>query len=773
MEIGKSIPRVDAFEKVTGRAKYVEDYMPKGALTARVLHSDTAHGIVKSIDLSQAEKIPGVLKICTCFDVPDIEYATAAGAWQPDPGHRPVADRKILNSKVRFVGDDIAAVVAEDEISAARALRAIRVTYEELPAVFEVKEAMAAGAPIIHEGHPDNIVRHTSFGSGNYEEAISEAGLAFFEGSYRMPAVLHSHIEPASSGAYMENGRIVIVTGTMSIFSVQRQTAAALGLPWDMVKVVKPYVGGSFGNRQDVLYEALAAFLTMQAGGRPVWVKITQEETMRCTRSRHDIEIRLESGVRADGKIVSRGISSFSNQGGYASQGHNIASSSVNVIRQLYPPEKGVKVDAYTVYTNRIVGGAMRGYGSFQGIFAVECHMEDIALARGEDPCEFRLKNILKKDFQDPVTKVIFRSIELADCIKRGRKLVNWDKKRAEYSLHSHSQYGSIRRGIGMAACCYKNGGYPSVAETAVARVTLGQDGMVTLLVGAVDVGQGTETVLSQIAADATGIPVSMVRIAGVQDTDISPYDNGAYGSRQTYITGNAVKRAGELLREKILSRAEVILGVSGLDMRNGVIVSKDGENRKKLLELGDIAKDALFNHGEREQLSAESTFCCRENPLSTAACFAEIEVDLSLGRIKVLDIVNVHDSGVIIHPKTAVSQVQGAMGMSLGCAMLEQVIYDEKGVLLNNNMLDYKIPTAMDLPDLQVEFVDSYEPTGPYGNKSLGESPIMVPVAAVRNALLHATGIAFNDLPMSPQRLTERLRDAGFLVNSGGAAGV
>jgi xanthine dehydrogenase molybdenum-binding subunit len=300
--------------------------------------------------------------------------------------------------------------------------------------------------------------------------------------------------------------------------------------------------------------------------------------------------------------------------------------------------------------------------------------------------------------------------------------------------------------------------------ETSAARLQVGQDGAITLHAGAVDMGQGAETVLCQIAADAVGVPVSLIRLNPFHDTDVNCYDHGAFASRQTYIVGNAIKKSGALLREKIISCAGTILNIPppGIDLVAGYIV--EAGTGKQLLDMSEVAIQSLFYLKDREHLAAQTTFTCTENPLSTAACFAEIEVDLPLGKIKVKDIINIHDSGTIINPKTAESIVYGGMGMSLGCATLEELIYDEKGILLNNNMLDYKLPSSADLPDFKMSFVDSYEPTGPDGAKSLAELPIMIPVCAVRNALLHATGVAFNDLPMSPQRLVKRFCEAGLI---------
>ena len=383
--VGKSVKRVDAFEKVTGRAKYTDDLCDKGAYVAKILHSAVAHGIVKSVDTKEAEQIPGVVKIVTCFDVPKNYFPTAGHPWSTDPAHQDVQDRLILTDHVRFYGDDVAAVVAENEVAAAKAVRAIKVEYEELPFVLDVQKAMEADAPLIHEEYPGNILKHTAIKNGNYEEAKKEPGLIRVEGWYNTPTVQHCHIENFICYAYMEQGRIVIVSSTQIPHICRRVVGQALGIPWGQVRVIKPYIGGGFGNKQDILYEPLCAYLSTVVGGRLVKLDVSREETFVSNRVRHAIRTHIISYVRPDGSFAARKIECFSDQGAYASHGHSIAAKGLGAFPQLYPCPN-VEGDAYTVFTNKPVSGAMRGYGIPQAMFAVESHTDDVAKALGIPP---------------------------------------------------------------------------------------------------------------------------------------------------------------------------------------------------------------------------------------------------------------------------------------------------------------------------------------------------------------------------------------------------
>lgn len=761
MSVGTALTRVDAWDKVTGRAKYTGDLEPQNCLVAKVLHSTIANGWVKAIDTSKAEQVPGVVKIVTCFDVPDIQFPTPGHPWSVEAAHQDVSDRRILNRRVRIYGDDIAAVVAEDDVSAARALKLIQVEYEGYPAYLTVDQATAPDAVAIHEEHPDNIlVRSTlQVGDQTYEEAVSAAGPVLeLERTYQTQSVQHCHIEPPVSHAYMEGGRIVVVASTQIPHIMRRVIGQALGIPWGNIRVIKPYIGGGFGNKQDVLYEPLNAFLTTQVGGRCVKLEISREETLYATRVRHAIRFQVKAAIRPDGSIVARKLAADSNQGGYASHGHAIVANAANMFKQLYRQD-ALEAVSRTIYTNIATGGAMRGYGIPQACFATECMADDLACLAKLDPLDFRLKNCMLPGYEDPHTHVKFLSYGLRDCMEKGAEFIHWRELRAKYQ----NQTGPIRRGVGMAIFCYKTGVYPISLETATCRMILNQDGSIQLQMGATEIGQGADTAFTQMAAEAVGLPADQVHIVTVQDTDLTPFDTGAYASRQTYVSGKAVRKTAAALRKKILDYGSYLLDLPAetLDLQNGQITDLSGA---PLLPLSELAVTAFYSLDRSIHITAEETSHCKENTFASGACFCEVEVDIPLGKVKVLNLVNVHDSGALINPKLAEAQVHGGMSMGLGYALSEELLYDQKGKPLNPNLLDYKLPTVMDTPKLNALFVEVPDPSGPFGNKALGEPPAIPVAPAVRNAVLHATGVAIDSLPLSPQKLVEEFTRAGLL---------
>ena len=761
MSVGKSIKRVDAYEKVTGGAKYTDDLCPRNALVAKVLHSTIANGVVKSIDTSKAEKLAGVEKIVTCFDVPDILFPTAGHPWSTQASHQDIADRKLLNKRVRFYGDDIAVVIADNEVNANRALKLIKVEYEEYEPVLDVFKAMENGATTIHpEISKSNILAHSDYELGNYNNAVKEKGLLFFEGEYETQVVQHCHIEPPISYSYMENDRIVVVSSTQIPHIVRRVVGQALGISWGKVRVIKPYIGGGFGNKQDILYEPLNAYLTTQVGGRCVKLEISREETFSSTRVRHSIKFKMKTAVRKDGTFVARKVEAYSNQGAYASHGHSIVANAITCFRQLYSAEKSVKGDAYTVYTNQSSAGAMRGYGIPQAIFALESHIDDIAKGLNMDPGELRIKNCMKNGFKDPLNGIECHTDAIEKCIIRGKEYINWDNKINKYK----NQTGNIRRGIGMSIFSYKTGVYPISLETASCRIALNQDASVQVQMGATEIGQGADTVFTQMVAEVLDIKHENVHIVSYQDTDVTPFDPGAYASRQTYVSGTAAKNAALKLKDKILDYACFMLKTEKdkIDLKKGNIIDK--KTGKPLLPLENLAVESFYNLENSQHLTAEVTNHCTNNTFSVGACFAEVEVDMALGKVKVIDIIDIHDSGAIINPKLAEAQVHGGMSMGLGFALSENLIYNEKGKPLNNNLLDYKLPTSMDTPDLHCEFIEVYDPTGPFGNKSLGEPPAIPQAPAIRNAILCATGVKFNSTPFNPQKLYEKFKEANLI---------
>ncbi|WP_434688629.1 xanthine dehydrogenase subunit XdhA [Hungatella sp. SB206] len=762
MGVGNNMVRVDAIEKVTGGAKYTADLEPKGLLVAKVVRSTIANGVVKSFDLEAALAVPGVVKIVTCFDVPDIQFPTPGHPWSVETAHQDIADRKLLNTRVRVYGDDIAAVIAEDEIAANRAARLVKVEYEEYEPMLTVEAAMAEGATVLHKEKPGNVIAHSSFvvGEGTYQEAVEGEDVVEIDHVYATQSVQHCHIETPISFAYMEKGRIVVTTSTQIPHIVRRVISQALGIPAGEIRVIKPYIGGGFGNKQDVLYEPLNAFLCTQVGGRGVRMEISREETLACTRVRHAIKCHVKAAVKKDGTLVARKFEAYSNQGGYASHAHAIVANTSNEFKQIYHDEKTLESDAYTVYTNIATGGAMRGYGIPQAAFAAECMADDLAVAVHMDPLEFRMKNCMPEGYVDPHTHVACNTYGLKECMEKGRSYIHWDEKRKEYE----NQTGPVRKGIGMAIFCYKTGVYPISLETASCRMVLNQDGSMQLQMGATEIGQGADTVFTQMAAETTGITEDKVHILSTQDTDITPFDTGAYASRQTYVSGMAVKKAGLIFKDRILDYAAYMLDKEKdtMDIQNNVVVDK--ESKEKLLDMAELATTAFYSLDRSIHITAEATSHCKDNTFATGACFAEVEVDMPLGKVKVTNIVNVHDSGKLINPKLAEAQVHGGMSMGLGYALSEELLFDKSGRPLNDNLLDYKLPTSMDTPDLHVQFVELDDPTGPFGNKALGEPPAIPVAPAIRNAVLNATGVAVDSLPLDPQKLVAHFKAAELI---------
>ena len=758
--VGRSEIRVDAFDKATGRAKYTDDLCDSSALVTRLVHATVAHGIVTAIDTAEAEAVEGVVKVFTCFDVPEFYFPTAGHPWSTDPAHQDVADRLLLTKHARYYGDDVAVVVAENEVAAARAARLVKVTYEELPFVLDVQKAMEPGAPQLHEKYPNNILAHTQIRNGDYAAASQEPGLIKVEGWYDTPTVQHCHIENHVCTAYMEAGRITVTSSTQIPHIVRRVCGQALGIPWGKVRIIKPYIGGGFGNKQDALYEPLCAWLTTQVGGRLVKIDCAREETFVSNRVRHAIRTHIISWVRPDGTLAARKFEAWSNQGGYASHGHSIVAKGMGAFPQLYPCDN-LECDCWTVYTNRPAAGAMRGYGIPQAMWAGECHIDDICKAIGMEPMEFRRKNLMPVGYTDGFSKNELYSDTFNQCMDKGMALLDYERKYREYQ----HQTGPIRKGVGLAVFWYNTAVWPISLESSSCRMVLNQDGSIQVQTGETEIGQGCDTAYAQMAADAVGIPFEDVHVVSTQDTDVTPFGTGAYASRQTYIGGFSIRQTGQLLKERILTYAQELTRQmrSDLDVIDGKIVRiTDG---RELMTLGELATEALYSLEHSEHITAESTYQIKNNAYSFGCTFAEVEVDIPLCKVKLLNIVNVHDCGTLINPALAEAQVHGGMSMGIGYALSEQLLFDERtGRPLNNNLLDYKLSTFMDHPNLRAYFVENPEPTSPYGTKALGEPPACSPAPAIRNAVLQATGVAIDTAPMTPHVLFAKFKEAGLL---------
>ncbi len=758
--IGSSVNRLDAVSKVTGKAKYTNDFFEREMLCGKVLRSPYAHAVIKAIDVSEAKALPGVIAVFTSQDLPKLKYATAGHPWSIDPKHRDIEDRMILTDKARYVGDSVAAVVAQDEIIAKEALKLIKVDYEVLPHVLDPEKALEKGAPIIHEERPNNIVNDFGNEYGDYEKDFMNAQ-HIMEGVYDTSIVQHCHIETQTAYAYIDtDDRIVIVSSTQIPHIARRVVGQALGLSWGKIRVIKPHIGGGFGNKQEVIIEPLVAAMTIFSHGLPVRYTMTREECFISSRTRHAIKFSLKTALTKDNKLQAIHVLGISNTGSYASHGHSIIMSATSKFRPLYN-FKSFKIEPKTVYTNLPAAGAMRAYGVPQMIFALESHIDDICRKLDLDPIEFRKQNLVSVGHEDPISHVVVRSIGLSECIDKGKELIKWEQKRANYK----EQTGDKRRGLGMACFSYFSGTHPVSLEVAGARIILNQDGSVQLQVGATEIGQGADTAFAQMVAEVLGISIDMVHVISTQDTDITPFDTGAYASRQTYITGAAVKKAALEVKNKILTIASRKIGlqIDALDINDATIIEK--KLGKEICSLGEIAMEAFYDRTHSHPITSDTSVNIRTNAIAYGVTFVEVEVDMKTGVIEVIEIYNVHDSGTIINHKAALGQVHGGVSMGLGYALSEKLMFDEKtGRPLNNNLLDYKLQTIMDTPKIGVDFVETYEETGSFGQKSLGENPTISPAPAVRNAVLDATGVSFNKLPLNPQTVFEKFKTEGLL---------
>lgn len=758
--LGKSVNRVDAIAKVTGKAKYAEDYFEREMLVGKVLRSTYAHAKIKNIFIDDALSLDGVEAVITYKDLPNIRFATAGHPYSLDKNHRDVEDRLILTNKARYVGDAIAAVIAKDEIIAQKALKLIKVDYDILDAVFNTEDAIAEGAPIIHEDKPNNIIASSKIEIGDINEEFKNADYVF-EGEYETSIVQHCQLECQNAYAYVdENNRIVIVTSTQIPHIVRRIVGQALNIPIGRIRVIKPFVGGGFGNKQDVIIEPLTAAMTLAVNGRPVRLLLDREEVFASTRTRHAMKYKIRTAISKDGKLLAISMNNQVNNGAYASHGHSIAMSTASKFRPLYS-FKAIEVKPTTVYTNLPTAGAMRGYGIPQVCFALESHLDDIAIKLNMDPIKFRENNFISLGYEDPLSGIKVRSFGVKECIKKGKDLIRWDEKKKRYKNIT----GNKRRGVGMACFSYFSGTYPVSLEIAGARIVMNQDGSVQLQVGATEIGQGSDTIFSEMVAEVLGIDIEKVNVISIQDTDITPFDTGAYASRQSFVTGAAVKKAAKEVKNKVLEIAsrKCGLNIDELDIREGIIIEK--KMGDEICSLSDIALESYYDREFANPITTDISENVKINAVAYGVTFAEVEVDIETGKIKVLEIYNVHDSGKILNRKIAEGQVEGGVSMGLGYALSEQMLFNEKtGQPLNNNLLDYKLQTILDTPKIGVDFVETIDPAGSFGQKSLGENPTISPAPAIRNAVLDATGVAFNKIPMNPQSVFEKFKEGGLI---------
>src|SRR5579883_2423973 len=765
--VGQKERRVDARPLVTGAPVYASEFEQPNMLHARILHSPHAHANIVRIDKSKALALPGVHAVLTWEDVPRVPHSTAG---QPYPEPSPY-DTYLLDNRVRYVGDWVAFVAAESEAIAEEALSLIDVEYEVLPAVFDPLEAMQEGAPQLHESdvtHPNaahnfgniydaahNIAAHELIERGDFQAAMREADL-IVEGEYRVPCISHAVLEPHVCVAYLDGyDRLIVVSSTQVPYHTRRQLAAVLQMPISRIRVVKPRVGGGFGSKQEMLLEPVAAILALKTR-QPVRVEYSRQEEFSAARFRHPMIIHMRSGVKRDGTLLAISMHSIGNAGAYGTHSLTVTRSTGHKTLCLYRA-KAYKFQADAVYTNLPITGAMRGYGAPQGFYALESHIDEIAHRLGMDPLEFRRKNHVQKGDWDPMegeevdgvfhSKRHFRSCGLPQCLEKGARAIGWNQ------AFDRGDGKPIRRGRGMATAMQGSG--VASFELGGASIKLNEDGSFNVMTGATDIGQGSDTILDQIAAEALGVGMDKI-IMHSADTDSSVFDYGSYASSTTYISGGGVKIAAERVRQQILEVAGYLLDCSPEDMTiiDGVIHTPRGPSQ---LTVADIANETLYGR-HRQQIMAKGDFWTDDSPAPFYAQFVEIEVDTETGQIRVTRAVNALDLGKAINPALASGQVEGAVAMALGYALTEEIKFDEQGRVRNAGFVDYKVMSTLDMPEMTTILVEDSEDTGPFGAKSAGEVPTNGMAPAIANAVYDALGVRIRSLPITPEKVLAAL---------------
>jgi len=694
-----------------------------------------------------------------------VPYTTAGQGW-PEPSPY---DTVLFDKKVRYVGDRVAAVAAETEEAALEALRKIKVEYKILPAVFSIDEALAPGAPIIHD-EPDaqgiydaqrNIAAAVDVPVGDLERGFAESDV-IVEETCEVPYVQHAALEPHCVAVYFdEDGRLVIRSSTQVPFHVRRIVSRVLGIPIHRIRVIKPRIGGGFGSKQEVILEPIAAALALRTG-RPVVMNLSREEVFVSTRTRHPYRVRVKLGAKKDGTLHALEMEALASAGAYGPHSgtvlYNVGSKSL----PLYNKAKHLRFHGKAVYTNLPVAGAYRGYGATQGFFALEVAMDELAEKLGMDPIELRLKNHIRAGETSPIFEKlgegregkpqIVRSCALEECIKIGAERIGWYEKRK-----APRREGSWFYGVGMA-CAMQGSGITGV-DMAAATIIMNEDGSFRLLVGATDLGTGSDTVLAQIAAEVLAVPVEKIVVYS-SDTDFTPFDKGAYASSTTYVSGNAVLQAAEKVKEQILLIASRILDepLENLDVDSEKVVSFRTGKEVPYWEIGHRA----FYVTEQQHIMASASFACPESPPPFAAFFCEVGVDTETGIVKVEKFVAVGDCGQPIHPKLAEGQLEGAVVQGIGHALFEEMLFSQRGSCVNRTFFDYRVPTSLDVPEIEAILIPANEPTGPFGAKSIAEIGINGPLPAISNAIYHAVGIRLTRAPFTPERVLAALRKKG-----------
>lgn len=746
--VGKSIPRHESFAKVTGQARYTDDLDLPGMVYGSILRSPYAHARVLHIDPSEAEKVDGVLAILLPEDVPQRPFNCAGNP----PSPLLIKDEKVLTDHPLYEGDRIAAVAALTPEACQEALDRLVVEFEPLPAVFEIEDALKKEAPLLHpEIAQTNIFKKMEARKGEVEKGFAESEYVF-EGEYHTPDVQHVAMEPASCIChYASDGTLIVWSNTQTPFQDRRLLAELLDLPESRVRVIKPATGGGFGARQQLHNQHVGALLSKRVR-RPVKIINTREEEMVATTVRHGSFCHLKVGVDKEGRLKAFHAKVYLNGGAYCTHSPIVLAAQTRKFQYRIPH---YLYEGYAVYTNGPVAGAMRGYGNPQLTFARERMMDKIAKELGFDPLEFRMRNHLEVGETIPAHTFPLRSCAIKECVEGGEEI----RKRIEDREGTRKGKEGITEAWGIAFACHTSG--PSNNDgMSSCLILVNDDGSVNLAIGSADIGQGCETTFSQLVAEELGIDLKAVAVTAA-DTLHVPYDLGTFASGQIYVGGNAVQQAAQDVKEKVKVALADQFSVDRGEVRyeNGHFKIPTKEGSAMLLPFREaIAKISFGRKGAT--IIGRSSFKAEESPLPFAVCWAKVAVDHSSKTVEVRHIIEAVDVGTAINPEIVRGQVEGGIGMGLGFAMMEQIEFDRRAEKpSSSDLLHYRIPTVLDMPEIHVYIAKgSYEPTGPFGAKSVGELPVVPVAAAIANAVAKATGEEIDSLPLSKNFVFKRL---------------
>jgi xanthine dehydrogenase molybdenum-binding subunit len=744
--VGKSLQRIDGVDKVTGSAKYAADIKIENMLYAKLLRSPHAHAKVKRIDTSAAEKLHGVRAVATILEVPKVvEY------WFSLRTEKKKKQMFLRDNVVRFIGDPVLAVAADDQKTLEKALSLVKVEYESLPSLYDPFIAMTEERTKIHSR--GNIAFKTNKVYGDIQKGFKNADI-IIENTYRTSKQKHAALEPFGTciARYQPNGKLTVYSSTQLPHWSRHYLAGALNLPLNKVRIIKPHTGGSFGGRCGLIHglEVMCSWLSRQTG-RVVRMSFAREEDIIATESRHPMTIRMKTGVTKDGLLTANDVDIVIDVGGYGTHYIGVIADCLSTAVGLYKIPN-YSFSAKAVFTNKSLCGAFRGYGNPQMNFAQESQMDIMAEKLEIDPLELRLKNYRELGEIDPVLNEEICSNGLAECLEKGAESSGWQKKRRQKPIK-----GNKKRGIGLSIMMHGTGAGKALPDPAAATVMINADGSVNLVTAAADEGQGNRTVLAQIVSETLGIEFEKISVSET-DTETTPLDCGTHGSRQAYCGGLAVKGAATEARKKLFAFANKELGLNEdqIRVKEGAISEiKNPDNKILISDL--MRKIQIEDMGVCEQVIGSAAGVAPAMPSYYGAIFAEVEVDIETGEVKVLKLTNAFDVGRAINPDLVKGQITGGAVMGMGFALTENLLLRD-GQILNSSFTDYRLLRACDVPEIVPIIIESNEPTGPFGAKGIGEGCMVNVASAISNAICHATGVRLTDLCITPDSILQGL---------------